>query len=215
MIIISKILYFFSHHGFLSVIFFILFFSLLSFLTKKAWWLILIIIFSFANGFAGQFLNAWFLNKYGVESTAIMTSDVQTNSTLNDQYIHDYEAIVKKLDGKYEETNFSTMSAAIYPIENAIRIPQVNKTFPVKFIPGFEKNIVILYHESNEGKILKQYELQRPINTAKIKYDADPTNQDFVEEYILALANYLEVYQDDSYQLKIIELTRELETLKK
>ena len=215
MILISKILYFFSHHGFLSVIFFILFFSLISYLTKKAWWLILIIIFSFANGFAGQYLNAWFLNQYGVESTAIITSDVQTNSTLNDQYIHDYGAIVKKLDGKYEETSFSTMTAAIYPIENAIRIPQVGKVFPLKFIPGFEKNIVILYHESNEGKALKQYELQQPINTAKIKYEADPTNKDFIEEYISALENYLKTYSDDSYQLKINELKQELETLKK
>jgi hypothetical protein len=75
---------------------------------------------------------------------------VETNSTLNEMYIHDYEAIVKKQDGKYISTFFSTTTAAIYPIENAIRIP--GWKFPVKYIPGYEKNIVILYNQSEEGK---------------------------------------------------------------
>jgi hypothetical protein len=75
---------------------------------KKVWFLIPIIPLAILNGFGGQFLNAWFLNKYGVESTAIITSDVETNSTLNEMYIHDYEAIVKKQDGKYISTFFST-----------------------------------------------------------------------------------------------------------
>ena len=80
-----------------------------------------------------QFLNAWFLNTYGVQSTAIVTSDIETNSTLNNKYIHEYEAIVKKQNGQYVETNFSTMSAAIYPIENAIKIPDADQEFPVNY----------------------------------------------------------------------------------
>ncbi|MDQ0594746.1 hypothetical protein QFZ37_003115 [Chryseobacterium ginsenosidimutans] len=140
MVSLSKILFFTSHHGFYTVIILFLVFSLLSAVTKKGLFLIPIIPLAILNGFAGQFLNAWFLNTYGVESTAIITSDVETNSTLNDQYIHDYEAIVKKQDGKYVSTFFSTTSAAIYPIENSIRIPHINKPFPVKFIPGYEKN---------------------------------------------------------------------------
>ncbi|MBT2623416.1 hypothetical protein J7E44_21900 [Chryseobacterium sp. ISL-6] len=214
MIFISKILFFTSHHGFYTVILLIIFFCFLSFITKKWWMLLPIIPLSIANGFAGQFLNAWFLNKYGIESTAIITSDVETNSTLNDQYIHDYEAIVKKQDGKYVTTNFSTTSASIYPIENAIRIPQVNKTFPVKYIPGYEKNIVILYNESEEGKNLRQYEMQAPINTAKIKYEADPTNKEFIQEYISTLEAYLQVYNDENYSIKLEELKNNLKQLK-
>lgn len=214
MIFISKILFFTSHHGFYTVILLIIFFCFLSFITKKWWMLLPIIPLSIANGFAGQFLNAWFLNKYGIESTAIITSDVETNSTLNDQYIHDYEAIVKKQDGKYVTTNFSTTSASIYPIENTIRIPQVNKTFPVKYIPGYEKNIVILYNESEEGKNLRQYEMQAPINTAKIKYEADPTNKEFIQEYISTLEAYLQVYNDKNYSIKLEELKNNLKQLK-
>lgn len=214
MISISKILFFTSHHGFYTVILLLVFFCLLSFLTKKWWLLLPIIPLAIANGVAGQFLNAWFLNKYGIESTATITSDVETNSTLNEQYIHDYEAIVKKQDGKYISTYFSTTSAAIYPIENAIRIPQVNKSFPVKYIPGYEKNIVILYNESEEGKSLRQYEKQAPINSAKIKYEADPTNKEFIKEYISALEDYVKIYDDKNYQLKIEELKKESEQLK-
>jgi energy-coupling factor transporter transmembrane protein EcfT len=214
MVSLSKILFFTSHHGFYTVIILFLVFGLLSAVTKKPLFLLPIIPLAILNGFAGQFLNAWFLNKYGVESTAIITSDVETNSTLNDQYIHDYEAIVKKKDGKYVSTFFSTMSAAIYPIENAIRIPQVDKPFPVKYIPGYEKNIVILYNQSDEGKTLQKYELQAPVNSAKIKYDADPSNKEFVEEYISALENYLKNYDDPGYKTKLDELKKELGKMK-
>ena len=214
MVSLSKILFFTSHHGFYTVIILFLVFGLLSFITKKPLFLIPIIPLAILNGFAGQFLNAWFLNKYGIESTAIITSDVETNSTLNDQYIHDYEAIVKKQDGKYVSTFFSTMSAAIYPIENAIRIPQINQPFPVKYIPGYEKNIVILYNQSDEGKTLQKYELQAPVNSAKIKYDADPSDKEFIEEYISALENYLKNYDDPEYKMKLEELKKEVDKMK-
>lgn len=213
MVLISKILFFTSHHGFYTVILLFVFFGLLSYMTKKAWLLIPIIPLAILNGFGGQFLNAWFLNKYGVESTAIITSDVETNSTLNDMYIHDYEAIVKKQDGKYTTTFFSTTSATIYPISNSIRIPD-DKDIPVKYIPGYEKNIVILYDQSREGKILLQYEKLAPVNSAKTKYEADKTNKEFIEEYIAALENYVKYYNDEAYKEKIKELKQELKQLK-
>ncbi|MCD9619210.1 hypothetical protein [Chryseobacterium gleum] len=213
MVLISKILFFISHHGFYTVILLLVFFGGLSYLTKKAWLLIPIIPLAILNGFGGQFLNAWFLNKYGVESTAIITSDVETNSTLNDMYIHDYEAIVKKQDGKYTTTFFSTTTAAIYPIRNSIRIPG-DKDIPVKYIPGYEKNIVILYDQSREGKILLQNEKLAPVNSAKIKYEADRTNKEFIKEYINALENYVKDYDDENYNKKIEELRQELKQLK-
>ncbi|WP_374463949.1 hypothetical protein [Chryseobacterium sp.] len=213
MVLISKILFFISHHGFYTVILLLVFFGGLSYLTKKAWLLIPIIPLAILNGFGGQFLNAWFLNKYGVESTAIITSDVETNSTLNDMYIHDYEAIVKKQDGKYTTTFFSTTTAAIYPIRNSIRIPG-DKDIPVKYIPGYEKNIVILYDQSREGKILLQNEKLAPVNSAKIKYEADRTNKEFIKEYIDALENYVKDYDDATYKEKLEELKQELKQLK-
>ncbi|MBL3546183.1 MULTISPECIES: hypothetical protein [Chryseobacterium] len=211
MILLSKILFFTSHHGFYTVIIIILFFGLLSYLTRKAWFLAPILPLAILNGFGGQFLNAWFLHKYGVESTAIITSDKETNSTLNDMYIHDYEAIVKKQDGKYVSTFFSTTSASIYPIENAIRIPRMEEPFPVKYIPGYEKNIVILYNQSIEGQMAVKYSKLAPVNSAKIKYEADRTNKDFIREYISALENYLNDYDDDTYETKLKELKQELE----
>lgn len=213
MVLISKILFFISHHGFYTVILLLIFFGGLSYLTKKAWLLIPVIPLAILNGFGGQFLNAWFLNKYGVESTAIITSDVETNSTLNDMYIHDYEAIVKKQDGKYTTTFFSTTTAAIYPIRNSIRIPG-DKDIPVKYIPGYEKNIVILYDQSREGKILLQNEKLAPVNSARIKYEADRTNKEFIEEYIATLREYVKDYDDETYKEKIRELEQELKHLK-
>ncbi|PTT36232.1 hypothetical protein DBR28_11260 [Chryseobacterium sp. HMWF028] len=214
MVLISKILFFTSHHGFYTVVLLFVFFGLLSYLTKKAWLLIPIIPLAILNGAGGQFLNAWFLNKYGVESTAIITSDVETNSTLNDMYIHDYEAIVKKQDGKYTSTFFSTTSAAIYPIENAIRIPQKEVSFPVKYIPGYEKNMVILYYQSDEGQTNLKYSKMAPVNSARIKYEADRKNKEFIEEYISALEGYVEYDDNETYKEKIKELKQELKQLK-
>ncbi|WP_412850507.1 hypothetical protein ACL0VS_16500 [Chryseobacterium sp. PMSZPI] len=213
MILISKILFFTSHHGFYTVILLVLFFGLATYITKKAWFMIPIIPLAILNGICGQFLNAWFLNQYGVESTAIITSDVETNSTLNERYIHDYEAIVKKQDGKYTTTFFSTTTAAIYPISNSIRIPS-EKDLPVKYIPGYEKNIVILYDQSREGKILLRYEKQAPVNSARIKYEADPTNKEFIQEYISALEDYVQSYDDEGYKSEIKKLKQELEQSK-
>ncbi|MFP3596672.1 hypothetical protein [Chryseobacterium sp. SIMBA_029] len=214
MITLSKILFFTSHHGFYTTIILFVFFGMLSKAMRKAWLLIPIIPLAILNGLAGEFLNAWFLNTYGVESTAVITSDTETNSTLNEQYIHDYEAIVKKQDGKYVDTFFSTTTAAIYPIENAIRIPQVEKAFPVKYIPGYEKNIVILYYQSEEGKVLLEYEKKGPVESARIKYETDKTNKKFIKEYIEALEEYNKFNEKAENKIKIEELRKELTQLK-
>ncbi|MGH1516231.1 hypothetical protein [Chryseobacterium sp. JK1] len=214
MVLISKILFFTSHHGFYTVILLIVFFVLVSYLTKKIWFLIPIIPLAIVNGIGGQFINAWFLNQYGTESTAIITSDIETNSTLNEMYIHDYEAIVKKQDGKYTSTFFSTTTASIYPIENAIRIPRTDFPFPVKYIPGYEKNIVILYNQSEQGQKELKYSKLAPVNSAKIKYEADKTNREFIEEYISALEDYTQSYDDGNYKAELKELREELKQLK-
>lgn len=215
MVFISRVLYFISHHGFYSTVLMILLVWLVSRLFK--WtkiWLIIIPLFVF-NIFFSQYLNAWFLNKYGVESTAIITSDEETNSSLNDQYIHDYEAIVQKLDGSYTKATFSTMTAAIYPIENAIRIPSMNTHFPVKFIPGYEKNIVILFNLSEEGTRLLKYEKMKLIDKAIIQYKADSTNPAFITEYISAMENYMKNYSDSNanYTIKIRQLKLRMASL--
>ena|SRR5690606_3312641 len=153
MVAISKILHFISHHGVYTAIILIFLFCFIAVRTKNAKWMILIIPLALANGFGSQFLNAWFLNRFGTESTAIITADITTNSMLNYEYIHKYEAIVQKQDGKFVSMKFSTTTAAIYPIRNIIRIPQSGKPFPVKYIPGNERNIVILYDQSEEDNL--------------------------------------------------------------
>src|SRR5690606_29448779 len=187
MVAISKILHFISHHGVYTAIILIFLFCFIAVRTKNAKWMILIIPLALANGFGSQFLNAWFLNRFGTESTAIITADITTNSMLNYEYIHKYEAIVQKQDGKFVSMKFSTTTAAIYPIRNIIRIPQSGKPFPVKYIPGNERNIVILYDQSEEGQAVLRSEKQAPVIAAKMKYEADRKNKEFIEEYIAAL----------------------------
>jgi len=56
-----------------------------------------------------------------------------------------------------------------------------------------------------------KYSKLAPVNSAKIKYEADRTNKDFIREYISALENYLNDYDDDTYETKLKELKQELE----
>lgn len=189
--IISAILYFLSHHPGWSFPIILVFFLLLFAWRGKTVYGILALLMPMANIFVAHMLNAWFLNAYGVRGSAIITKEEQTNSTLNDQYIYDYDVLMKTANGKDVITGFSTMSAAIYPVRNGILLPNVNETFLVKYIPGYEKNIVVLSDESNYGIAAKIAENQQEVQKAWIQYKESPQNQAFKEEYLKVLKSYI------------------------
>jgi hypothetical protein len=59
------------------------------------------------------------------------------------------------------------MSASIYPIRNRILIPPENEPFVAKYIPGFERNIVIMNRITEKGSSSTRTELQSrkpPVN---------------------------------------------------
>lgn len=130
---------------------------------------------------------------------AIITQQTRTDSKLynSNAYIYDYtpnydyDVLVKTPEGKDVVTEFSTTTAAIYPIRNAINIPRTNIFFPVKYIPGYEKNIVILNNESADGLQRNASELMRPVVKARIQYQASPQNKTFIKEYIEAMQNWI------------------------
>lgn len=191
MTIISAILYFLSHSPGWSFPILMILCLLLWTWTKKWIFGILALLVPIMNIFLAHMLNAWFLNAYGIKGTAIITKEEQTNSTLNDQYIYDYDVLLKTADGRDILTGFSTMSAAVYPIRNAILIPNVNDPFLVKYIPGYEKNIVILSDESNFGIARKMMKNQIEVQKTEIQYNASPYNKAFKEEYLQALKAYV------------------------
>lgn len=189
---ISIILYFLSNHPVWGFLIIFVLFSLIAALRGKIVYMILAFTLAFANIFATHFLNAWFLNTFGVKATAVIINAEQTNSTLNEEYIWDYEAVIKTPEGKDVVTSFSTMSAAIYPIRNAILIPQMGEPFFVKYMPGYEKNIVILSDESMYGKLRNIYENRQPIEKARRQLEAHPNNKEFKDEYLRELKIFIE-----------------------
>lgn len=188
---ISAILYFLSHSPLWSFVVIVAFGIFLSVLFRKFFFSIAGFILAMLNVFTGHMLNAWFLSANGQMGTAIITQSERTNSTLNDQYIYDYDVVVKTADGKDVVTGFSTMSAAIYPIRNAILIPPDNELFYVKYIPGYEKNIVILSDLSPYGRQRLVYQNQQPVVKAQRQYEASPANAAFRQEYLQALRTYI------------------------
>jgi hypothetical protein len=188
---ISYILFFLNHHPFWSFLIIGALFLLFASLTKKWIFSLFALLLPVANIFCAHMLNAWFLNKYGEKSTAVVTHGEQTNSTLNDAYIWNYDAVVKTLDGKDILTGFSTSSASIYPIRNRIIIPPVGQRFVIKFIPGYEKNFVILSDESVYGKMRIISEKRELVEKAKRTFEASPGNAEFRQAYREAMLQFV------------------------
>lgn len=86
-------------------------------------------LFSQINFFTGHFLNALFLNAFRTTGSAVILHSQQSDSQLNDQYIWNYDGVLKTADGRDIVIQFDTMSASIYPIRNRILIPPENEPF--------------------------------------------------------------------------------------
>jgi hypothetical protein len=165
-----------------------------------AWNLLIVPFFllGVVNTFAAHMLNAAFLNAFGTIGHAVIGYEAETNSQLNDQYIWEYEAILKTADGRDVVTHFDTMSASIYPIRNEILIPPKGETFVAKYIPGFERNIAIMSDLSAYGKRRLVEQDGVPVEKAAARYAASPANPAFVKGYRDALRAFIARHADDA-----------------
>jgi hypothetical protein len=205
MVILSATLYFINHHPGLAALAMsgigLGVGTLLAMWRRQVLWCGLVLPFfllSSISYFIAPFANALFLNAFGTRGTAVIVHKQETNEMLNESYIWDYDSVLKTADGRELALQFSTSSVAIYPIRNEILIPPENDPFIVKYIPGFERNIVILCDESNYGKQRKVERDRAPIEKAAGQYAVSPTNQAFIKEYRAALQAFLRKHRDDA-----------------
>lgn len=216
----SAFFYMLAHHPFWSWLGLILLAMGLSYLlmrwTGKGWWLALVLT-AFIGGqiniFTGHILNAWFLNAYGVRGTAVVVHAEQTNSTLNDQYISDYWAVMRTADGRDVKVEFDTMSASIYPIRNTILIPPQGQRFVTKYVPGFERNMAIMSDESDYGRRWVVQEARGPVDKAAAQLAVSPGNPEFVDEYRDELRRFLDEHRKDAEPALVEEFERKLSEL--
>jgi hypothetical protein len=220
MSILSAILYFITQHSVLGIFLFPLVGLVFAMVMSEAsghklWYSVIVVFFLLGifNVFGGHMLNAAFINAFGTVGSAVIVHSEETNSTLNDQYIWAYDAVLKTVDGQDVETSFDTMSASIYPIRNAILIPPEGETFVAKYIPGFERNIAIMSDLSDYGKRRLINEDTQPVSKAAAKYAVSPANQTFIEEYRVALRSFIAQHAGDAEPELIDEYKRRLAKL--
>jgi hypothetical protein len=163
--------------------------------------------------FGAPFANAFFLNAFGTRGSAVIVHKEETDTMLNNSYIWDYDGVLKTADGREISLQFSTNSVAIYPLRNEILIPPENDPFIVKYIPGFERNIVIMCDESNYGKRRKIQRDLAPVERAAGRYAVSPANQEFSKEYRAALQTFLRKHRDDADPDLIRECEEKLDSL--
>ena len=217
--ILSHVLYFLVHHPFWSFLLIMIGTSSASRLIgwRRPILCLFVVVFGFffslANIFAGHFFNALFLNAFGTPGTAVVVQSEQTNSTLNDQYIWDYHAVMKTADGRDVKFTFDTMSASIYPLRNAILIPPERETFVVKYIPGVEHNVVIMSDLSDYGKQRLVHQARAPVEKAAAQVAVSPTNPEFIAEYRDALQTFLRDYRNTANPALIKDYEQKLAAL--
>jgi hypothetical protein len=220
MAILSAVLYFINHHPGLATLTMSLvglgIGALLAVWRRQVLWCGLVVpffLFSSVSYFIAPFADALFLNACGTHGTAVILHKQETNEMLNESYIWDYDSVLKTADGRDVALQFSTTSVAIYPIRNEILIPPENDPFIVKYIPGFERNVVIMCDESNYGKRRKIERDRAPVEKAAGQYSVSPTNQAFINEYRGALQAFLRKHRDDADPDLIKEYQQESDKL--
>jgi hypothetical protein len=222
MTILSAILYFLVQHPFSSWPVLILVGVVLARLMvlwrrQGGWYLLILPFFLYGpvNIFTAHIFNALFLNAAGVAGTAVVTHSEETSSTLNDQNIWAYDAVLKTADGRDVVTRFTTMSASIYPIRNVILIPPEGQVFAVKYVPGFPRNFVIMSDQSAYGKAYVIGQDRGPVDKAANQFAVSPGNPAFIAEYRAALTTFLAKHRHDAdpglvqdYQARLDALPR-------
>ena len=199
MAFLSAIFYFLNQHSLLSMpLILAVGFGLMSMVVR--WrknpglyvWMVPVFIFSMVNVFTSSILNGLFLNAVGTYGSAVITQERETNSRLNEQAVWAYDAVMKTADGRDVKTGFDTMSATIYPWTNTIYIPPMGERFVVKYVPGFEKNIVIMRLESDYGKQYILAVAMGEVSAKERQLEASPDNKAFQAEYRAALQEFLD-----------------------
>jgi hypothetical protein len=211
----SILFYFFAYHN-IWAIFLLLFIGIaIDVWRRKPLYTIVLLVLGFVNIFTGHVINSIFLAKFGQHGRAIITSSVRTNSTLNYQYVWDYTAIIRTKEGKEARTKFSTTTASFYPITNSINIPPENEWFIVNYVPGFEKNIVIMTDESAYGQRILVYKNLESVTRAKNQFNASPNNPSFKKEYLQELQLFIANPINASDTSNISEFKKIIQSLKK
>lgn len=220
MVVLSSVLYFLSHHplwSFLLILFGGIGLGVLLSVWRAgigwAWLSLGGLLLAQANIFAGSFLNAAFLNAYGTRGTAVIVQSSPTSSTLNDNPVWEYAAVLRTADGRDVKFDFDTMSASTYPIRNAILIPPKGETFVVKYVPGFERNVAILVDESDYGKARLIAQDREPVERARAQLAVSPDNPEFIAEYRQAVEAFLDKHRDQLDPAQVQSLQQRVDEL--
>ena len=174
-----------------------------------------VFVFGMVNVMTGHWMNAIFVNRVGVYGSAVIVDRRDANFMLNDRPVSYFDTLVTTVEGAEVLTNITEMSAAVYPLRNAILIPPMNERFVIKYVPGDAANFVIMSDESDYGKARLLREADQSVNHARRLYEASPGNPDFAEQYREALKTFLAEQAGKAPEAQLMAYRRELERLEK
>lgn len=156
--------------------------------------IVLILLFGITNIIWGPSFNNRFLHRNGQEADAVVTSIEQTNNSYNDQPVMRYHVVLRTADGQSAKSTFASDDFNVYPNPyDGFSYPGVNEPFRIRYIPGAEKNFVII---GDGGSVyatrLRCNELRIDLSAAQQQYKFDQQNREFRQEYAESIRRLLD-----------------------
>lgn len=198
MTLLAAVLYFLNNHSLLSLALLAAIAFVIGGLLRRRsgntrWWSLGVVglVLGSINVFAGSAVNALFLNAAGTVGSAVITASEQTGSQRNERFINAYRGVLTTASGDDVLFSFDSTSASVYPLSSSVAIPPMGERFVVKYVPGFERNVVIMAEQSEFGRRYAMTQAQQPVEQARRQWQASPANPEFREGYRQALRVFL------------------------
>ena len=141
--------------------------------------------------FGMKFTNG-LIYKNGKTGKAQVINEANTGDMYNEEPVLKYTVLIKTKSGETFETSFESLDFNIYPELENVDYPSLGVTFHVKYMEN-NPDVFIIVSNDDSPYALQMHcsKLLLQVNTAKSKYNFDPSNQSYKKDYKDALKVYL------------------------
>lgn len=155
------------------------------------------VVIGIANVPGGRHLNAAFLQACGTPGRATVVGVDEVEFHYSEYPVFAYHAVLRSADGRDFKIDFTTLNAAVYPLDASGLLPPPGEAFVVRYVPGFERNVAIMFEQSQYGRRQRLAEDREPLQRAAAQWALSPGNPAFAAEYREAVRVFVQRHRDE------------------
>ncbi len=139
---------------------------------------------SIVNLVRPHYIDGQLMDAIGKRTEAKVVRIEGTSIRHNKQPVMRHYVIFKTADGENIDTYFETWDFNVYPSANSVSYPGQGETFGVLYLPSYPTAFLILTDdESSYSKSRECGDILKDLETAKIKFEFDPTDAAYKREF--------------------------------